>query len=277
MCIRNCVGTDVLVVEIGKCVLRIDTTKVGQGEDLSAEAPIPCSVDMLTDEVQLVGKHEVHVSVEEMINKSPDTNTSSKRARREVEEQLPIERRAAVERFKSKLMNSTNPSNWMGGGSGRRKLKIEKGDIMMKDVPVQNKVAGEKNKKNVLRDISNLTRDKGDIKDSVGGGVSGANKSSKYLNQGNVKALVANWKGRGPNFMLRKPSSNWKENYGIGNRVEKPVEFSEQMSEAEALLVDTELRMRLLKRYSRLLMFRIIVVLRWLLPSLRRHFWLCPS
>ncbi|KAL5767860.1 hypothetical protein ACOSQ2_014643 [Xanthoceras sorbifolium] len=267
MCIRNCVGTDVLVVEIGKCVLRIDTTKVGQGEDLSAEAPIPCSVDMLTDEVQLLLER-----VEEMINKSPNTNTSSKCARGEVEEQLPIERRVAAESFKSKLMNSTNPSNWMGGGSGRRKLKIEKGDITMKDVPVQNKVVGEKNKKNVLRDISNLTRDKGDIKDSVGGGVSGANKSSKYLNQGNLKALVANWKERGPNFRLRKPSSSWKGNYGIGNRVEKPVEFSKQMSEAEALLADTELWMRLLKRYSRLLMFRTIVVLRWLLLSLRRHF-----
>ncbi|KAL5737244.1 hypothetical protein ACOSP7_030005 [Xanthoceras sorbifolium] len=58
----HCNKQDVLVVGIGKCVLRIDTTKVGQVEDLSAEAPIPCSVDMLTDGVQLVGKHEGNIT-----------------------------------------------------------------------------------------------------------------------------------------------------------------------------------------------------------------------
>ncbi|KAK3200159.1 hypothetical protein Dsin_023574 [Dipteronia sinensis] len=54
----HCNKQDVLVAGIGKCVLRINTTKIGQAEGLSAEAPIRCSVDALIDGVQLVGKHE---------------------------------------------------------------------------------------------------------------------------------------------------------------------------------------------------------------------------
>ncbi|KAK2639997.1 hypothetical protein Ddye_027792 [Dipteronia dyeriana] len=54
----HCDKQDVLVAGIGKCVLRINTTKIGQAEGLSADAPIRCPVDSLIDGVQLVGKHE---------------------------------------------------------------------------------------------------------------------------------------------------------------------------------------------------------------------------
>lgn len=50
---------EVLVVGIGKHILRIDTTKVGNGE---AEEPLRCSVDKLIDGVHLVGKHDKEVT-----------------------------------------------------------------------------------------------------------------------------------------------------------------------------------------------------------------------
>ncbi|KAK6934665.1 Enhancer of mRNA-decapping protein 4, WD40 repeat region [Dillenia turbinata] len=53
---------EVLVVGIGKRVLRIDTTKVGKGEVYSAEEPLQCPVDKLIDGVQLVGKHDGEVT-----------------------------------------------------------------------------------------------------------------------------------------------------------------------------------------------------------------------
>ncbi|GLU23980.1 hypothetical protein SLE2022_399540 [Rubroshorea leprosula] len=50
---------EVLVVAIGKCVLRIDTTKVGKNEVFSSDTaqPLQCSIDKLIDGIQLVGKH----------------------------------------------------------------------------------------------------------------------------------------------------------------------------------------------------------------------------
>uniref|UniRef100_A0A0D9VKE5 Enhancer of mRNA-decapping protein 4 WD40 repeat region domain-containing protein n=1 Tax=Leersia perrieri TaxID=77586 RepID=A0A0D9VKE5_9ORYZ len=53
---------EILFVGIGKCVLRIDTTKVRRGRDLSADEPIKCHLDKLIDGVRLVGKHDDDVT-----------------------------------------------------------------------------------------------------------------------------------------------------------------------------------------------------------------------
>ncbi|KAF0935609.1 hypothetical protein E2562_035067 [Oryza meyeriana var. granulata] len=53
---------EILFVGIGNCVLRIDTTKVRRGRDLSAEEPIKCHLDKLIDGVRLVGKHDDDVT-----------------------------------------------------------------------------------------------------------------------------------------------------------------------------------------------------------------------
>ncbi|KAJ0601542.1 putative transcription factor WD40-like family [Helianthus annuus] len=58
----HCHKQEVLVVGIGKRVLRIDTTKVGRGEVYSAEEPLICSVDKLINGVQLVGSHDGEVT-----------------------------------------------------------------------------------------------------------------------------------------------------------------------------------------------------------------------
>lgn len=47
---------------IGRHVLRIDTTKVGRGENFSAEEPLKFSIDKLIDGVQLVGSHDGEVT-----------------------------------------------------------------------------------------------------------------------------------------------------------------------------------------------------------------------
>ncbi|KAL2523831.1 Enhancer of mRNA-decapping protein 4 [Abeliophyllum distichum] len=53
---------EVLVVGIGKHVLKIDTTKVGKGQVFSAEEPLKCPVEKLPDGVQLVGTHDGEVT-----------------------------------------------------------------------------------------------------------------------------------------------------------------------------------------------------------------------
>lgn len=53
---------EVLVVGIGKRVLRIDTTKVGRAEVYSAEEPLKCPVDKLINGVQFVGNHDGEVT-----------------------------------------------------------------------------------------------------------------------------------------------------------------------------------------------------------------------
>ncbi|XP_040362841.1 enhancer of mRNA-decapping protein 4 isoform X2 [Rosa chinensis] len=58
----HCHKQEVLVVGIGKRVLRIDTTKVAKGEVPSAEDPIKCPVEKLVDGVQFVGKHDGEVT-----------------------------------------------------------------------------------------------------------------------------------------------------------------------------------------------------------------------
>ncbi|KAI3456759.1 hypothetical protein Pfo_013422 [Paulownia fortunei] len=58
----HCHKQEVLVVGIGKRVLKIDTTKVGKGEKFSAEEPLKCPIDKLIDGVQLVGSHDGEVT-----------------------------------------------------------------------------------------------------------------------------------------------------------------------------------------------------------------------
>ena len=53
---------EVLVVGIGRHILKIDTTKVGRGEACSAEEPLKCPVDKLIDGVQLVGNHDGEIT-----------------------------------------------------------------------------------------------------------------------------------------------------------------------------------------------------------------------
>lgn len=58
----HCHKQEILVVGIGRRILKIDTTKVGKGEKFSAEEPLKCSVDKLIDGVQLVGTHDGEVT-----------------------------------------------------------------------------------------------------------------------------------------------------------------------------------------------------------------------
>ncbi|KAL7143033.1 hypothetical protein ABFS83_08G164100 [Erythranthe nasuta] len=58
----HCHKQEVLVVAIGRRVLKIDTTKVGKGEKISAEEPLKCPVEKLIDGVQLVGSHDGEVT-----------------------------------------------------------------------------------------------------------------------------------------------------------------------------------------------------------------------
>uniref|UniRef100_A0A7C9AF76 Enhancer of mRNA-decapping protein 4 WD40 repeat region domain-containing protein n=1 Tax=Opuntia streptacantha TaxID=393608 RepID=A0A7C9AF76_OPUST len=58
----HCHKQEILVVAIGKSVLRIDTTKVGRGVEFVAEEPLECPLDKQVDGIQLVGKHEGEVT-----------------------------------------------------------------------------------------------------------------------------------------------------------------------------------------------------------------------
>ncbi|KFK38665.1 hypothetical protein AALP_AA3G144100 [Arabis alpina] len=58
----HCHKQEILVVSIGKHVLRIDTTKAGRGEVFSAEEPLQCPLDKLISGVQIVGKHDGEVT-----------------------------------------------------------------------------------------------------------------------------------------------------------------------------------------------------------------------
>ncbi|MCD7456132.1 hypothetical protein HAX54_030707 [Datura stramonium] len=58
----HCHKQEILVVGIGKHVLKIDTTKFGKAEVFSADEPLRCPVDRLVDGVQLVGTHDGEVT-----------------------------------------------------------------------------------------------------------------------------------------------------------------------------------------------------------------------
>nr|GEX16600.1 hypothetical protein [Tanacetum cinerariifolium] len=58
----HCHKQEVLVVGIGRRVLKIDTTKVGRGEVYSAEEPLICHVDKLINGIQFVGNHDGEVT-----------------------------------------------------------------------------------------------------------------------------------------------------------------------------------------------------------------------
>lgn len=49
-----------LVIAIGTRILRIDMTKIGNGN--SSEDPLKCSIDKLVEGVQFVGKHDGEVT-----------------------------------------------------------------------------------------------------------------------------------------------------------------------------------------------------------------------
>ncbi|XP_041026874.1 enhancer of mRNA-decapping protein 4-like [Juglans microcarpa x Juglans regia] len=53
---------EILMVAIGSYILKIDNTKVGNGEVFSAEEPLKCSIDELIDGIQLVGKHDHEIT-----------------------------------------------------------------------------------------------------------------------------------------------------------------------------------------------------------------------
>ncbi|KAE8098914.1 hypothetical protein FH972_016942 [Carpinus fangiana] len=58
----HCHKQEILVVGIGRRILRIDTIKVGKNEVFSAEEPLKCHVDKVIDGVQLVGNHDGEVT-----------------------------------------------------------------------------------------------------------------------------------------------------------------------------------------------------------------------
>ncbi|GMH14482.1 hypothetical protein Nepgr_016323 [Nepenthes gracilis] len=58
----HCHKQEILVVAVGKSILRIDTTKVGKGEVVTAEEPLICPLDKLIDGIQFVGKHDGEVT-----------------------------------------------------------------------------------------------------------------------------------------------------------------------------------------------------------------------
>ncbi|XP_021740796.1 LOW QUALITY PROTEIN: enhancer of mRNA-decapping protein 4-like [Chenopodium quinoa] len=58
----HCHKQEILVVAIGKTVLKIDTTKVRKGVEFSGEEALACPLDKLIEGVQLVGKHEGEVT-----------------------------------------------------------------------------------------------------------------------------------------------------------------------------------------------------------------------
>ncbi|KAL2495807.1 Enhancer of mRNA-decapping protein 4 [Forsythia ovata] len=58
----HCHKQEILVVGIGRRVMKIDTTKIGKGEVFSAEEPLNCPVEKLIKGVQLVGSHDGDVT-----------------------------------------------------------------------------------------------------------------------------------------------------------------------------------------------------------------------
>ncbi|KAL8205746.1 hypothetical protein R6Q57_009297 [Mikania cordata] len=58
----HCHKQEVLVVGIGNCILRLDTTKIGRGKLYSADEPLKCPVDKLIDGIHFVGKHDGEIT-----------------------------------------------------------------------------------------------------------------------------------------------------------------------------------------------------------------------
>ncbi|PWA98957.1 WD40 repeat-containing protein [Artemisia annua] len=58
----HCHKQEVLVVGIGRRILKIDTTKLGRGQVYSAEEPLICHVDKLINGIQFVGNHDGEVT-----------------------------------------------------------------------------------------------------------------------------------------------------------------------------------------------------------------------
>ncbi|XAR53895.1 hypothetical protein NMG60_11022618 [Bertholletia excelsa] len=58
----HCHKQEILVVAVGNHILKINTMKVGKGEQFLSEKPLKCPVDKLIDGVQFVGKHDGEVT-----------------------------------------------------------------------------------------------------------------------------------------------------------------------------------------------------------------------
>lgn len=58
----HCHKEVILLVAIGKNILRIDTTKVGKTEDFAATWPLSCPLDNLIDGVRFIGSHDGEVT-----------------------------------------------------------------------------------------------------------------------------------------------------------------------------------------------------------------------
>ncbi|GAB2284815.1 hypothetical protein Dimus_019268 [Dionaea muscipula] len=58
----HCHKQEILVVAIGRIILRIDTIKVGKGELVTTEEPVICPLDKLIDGIQFVGGHDGEVT-----------------------------------------------------------------------------------------------------------------------------------------------------------------------------------------------------------------------
>ncbi|XP_016170876.2 enhancer of mRNA-decapping protein 4 [Arachis ipaensis] len=58
----HCHNQEILIIGMGRHVLRIDTTKVGNGEAFVTEDTLRCPLDKLMDGVQLVGTHDGEVT-----------------------------------------------------------------------------------------------------------------------------------------------------------------------------------------------------------------------
>ncbi|KAK0591926.1 hypothetical protein LWI29_010382 [Acer saccharum] len=61
--------------------------------------------------------------------KPPDNTFTAKRARAQEDAEESLLRKSVGVSFKSKLLGTSNPSNWSGFGTGNERLKIEEGDI----------------------------------------------------------------------------------------------------------------------------------------------------
>lgn len=58
----HCHKQEVLVVGIGKRIMKLDTTKVGKGESYSAEEPLKCHIEKQIEGVQFIGKHDGEIT-----------------------------------------------------------------------------------------------------------------------------------------------------------------------------------------------------------------------
>ncbi|KAL5858721.1 hypothetical protein ACOSQ4_000017 [Xanthoceras sorbifolium] len=67
--------------------------------------------------------------------RGPNPETHYKRARSDHEEPMAMPPRGRVDSFKSKLIGATNPSTWLGFGTGKERITIGDSDIVLVEGP----------------------------------------------------------------------------------------------------------------------------------------------